>query len=350
MYKSDIYWALTGLGLVRDGFVWGLISAAQEGNAGLDEAMRNLAVGDEPRMSAGRTGLRNALQPLAKRLAEFSVVQTAVELHGLSRRFDSISAEYPRLKALLAPGRQAVIDLTAAFDAAAGTTKRTDVLVRLVRPATELYQSYAFYTSLTELFREYAEEEADLERHAVLELNVAEDLQSFAQFTLILSSLATAAGRAIEAINHVSDEPELVRISAIESGSPIKFTLFAGKGTLKLLLTMLGDASRIVYQAFTPHGRVHQAMETFTKAKQMGIDSPEILDELEAAVLAAATIYGATFKPGELVVNGTPVERTAAPPLEQLAPPARAEPAGTLADTPRRQLEGPKPDAGPDAQ
>jgi len=320
MYKSDISEGLARLALVPGGAIGGLLELLKAASAKVDSALAELVRGSGDNLKNAYSILHDALAPISARLAEISPSATVVELHQLGFQFDAVLAAYPTLELLLRPGRQAAADLAGAFDFVLQKNKGPSAVVGLFRPGTALASAYAHYDALSTILAPSETNIGEAEAASV-EIDHAQEMDVFANHMGLLAYLAKTASELIgEGDVSIVNARGSVWIASIESGSPIRINLLGDGKTLRLFLTMLRDLVRLPYLYLTSHGRTLQSMETFARAKELGIDSPEVLKKLENAMNEAAKHYAGSVGRREafVSVNGKRIESTLALPVPEI--------------------------------
>lgn len=338
MYKKDFREALKRVRLVSGGPIMGLLDQAKAAQGALKVALAEVAANNDASVRAGRDRVQGAVRPIVKRVSEFSPSGTVIEIHQLGAKFDSVFIDFPELESFFRPGRQILATLAGAFDVVMQQNKSPPVIIDLIEPSLLLANCYMHYAALEEVLNGAAEEASARDTLAIVEISGAENLSDFAAYVGFLSRLAEVAKSLADAVGGPSDSGGEILIAGIESGSPIQITLTGGAKMLRLLLTMLQDIIRVPYQHLTAHGRVIQAMETFSEARRLGIESGEVLSQLEGAMLKAARLYsesvdshGVTVK-----VNGQLVSQNTASSIPLISPISDGH------DTEVRKLSGPE--------
>ena len=304
MYKKDIVNALKRIRLVPGGTVAGLLEHAAAAQEALAQALAEVAANNDASVRAGRERVQLAIRPLQKRISGISPSGTAIELHQLGASFDLALTDFPQLEPVLRPGRQALGHLAGAFDVAIQQNKSPPSLMGLIEPSLLLENCYLHYAGLEAVFAESSLDGSTGRISATIELAGTDSLEVFAAYVGLLSYLASAANQLAGAIEPGSfiQESE-ISIVSIESGSPIQITLAGATRAVIFLLTMVRDVVRVPYQYLTPHGRAVQSMEIFAKAKELGIDSPGVLSNLDAAMIDATRQYATKIKGRDVVVS-----------------------------------------------
>lgn len=322
MYKKDFQEALKRVRLVSGGAISGLLDQARVAQGSLKVALSEVAANNDASVRSGRDRVQAGVRPLVKRISEISPFGTVIEIHQLGAKFDSIFIDFPDLEPFFRPGRQILSNLAGAFDVVMQQNKAPPVIIDLIEPSLLLANCYLHYAALEELLDGTAEEAFAHDTLAVVELSGAEDLGDFAAYVGLLSRLADVAKSLTDAIEGPSDPSHEILIAGIESGSPIQITLTGGAKTLRLLLTMLRDIVRVPYQHLTAHGRVIQAMETFSEARRLGVESEEVLNQLEGAMLKAARLYSENVDSHRVTVkvDGQPISQNTASSIPLISP------------------------------
>jgi len=311
MYKDDVHKALLRIALTPGGAIQGLLTQIRAAEPKLNVTLEEIAANSDTTVNAGRSHLQEAVRPIAKQLQDISPSATAVELHEMARKFDLVLEEYPSLEGLLRPGRQALAKLAGAFDVVLQKNKNVPSITGLLAPGADLTTCYEHYEALGNLFAVPAEVEEANQASVVLELDGVDRLGAFADYIALLSRLADIARRIVDEANQRSDDlKNEIRITSIESGSPVRISVTADSKSLRLLLAMVRDVARLSYLYLTRHGRTIQAMETLARAKELGITSDAVLDKLNDAVFSAADHYAKSFKHEDVrvTIDGQPVQ------------------------------------------
>jgi hypothetical protein len=306
MYKNDIREALTRIALVTGGAVEGLLDQIRAAEAKLSTAYAEIAANNDTSIKAGCAHLQEAIRPITQRLTEISPTGTAVELHQLGTRFDGVLKDYPELEELLRPGRQATAALAGAFDLVLQQNRRPPSVIGLIAPGASLASCYVHYETLERLLTESIDARNATDSSARIEIEGADRLGAFANYMILLSHLADIAKWLVdqaEVNEGVIVAPREIRIASIESGSPIQINLNGNSKALRLLLVMLRDVIRVPYLHLSIHGRTIQAMETFARAKELGIGPGPVLDQLEEAMVQAAGTYANSFQDDSIAVT-----------------------------------------------
>lgn len=289
VYKSAIVEALRQLAPSNGGAVDGLLQLLGVARETLDSAAAEIAKANQESLKRGVNALNEAIAPLSRRLAEISPSMTAIELYGLSSRFDEIQGQYPELKPLILPGRRALGALSGAFDIALQHNRKLPSLIGLVTPGLALAAELEHYRALVDLHRPTDAEGAEGSA-VVIEIEGAETLPKLLDFVALLTGLAKLAGRVVEEIEHRTlPASGPIVIASIDSGSPIQIRLIGGR-SLRLLVSMLRDLIRTPYLHFTNRGRLLDALETFEYAKRLQAP-PEVLDRIVKTMQNAAERY-----------------------------------------------------------
>jgi len=154
VYKSEIEKALETIALAPDGLAAGLIQHAVGVEANAISVLENfLSAGlDSNSANKMQSAMHSALSPLSAWIAKMSPMGIGIELHGLGVRFDKLLTEKQSLEPLLQPGRQALGELSGAFDVVLQRNKHPSSLLGLIRPAAALATCYAHYTALRTMF------------------------------------------------------------------------------------------------------------------------------------------------------------------------------------------------------
>lgn len=309
MYKTDVVSALKRLRLIPGGTVAGLLEFANAAQEALEQALVEVAANNDQSVRAGRERVQVAIRPLHKRISGISPSGTAIELHQLGANFDLVLRDFPQLEPVIRPGRQALAQLAGAFDVAIQQNKSPPSLIGLIQPSMLLANCYLHYEGLEAAFAESALDGSSGRISATIEIAGIDSLGAFAAYVGLLSYLASVANELEAEIEPASFVHESgISIASIESGSPIRITLAGASRAVIFLLTMVRDVVRVPYQYLTPHGRAVQSMEIFAKARELGIDSPEVLGNLDAAMIDATQQYATKIKGRDVVVsiNGKP--------------------------------------------
>jgi len=301
MYKSNIVTALTQIQGPAEGVVSGLLERLVDARSGIDEAVTEIAKNNEANIKAGCFRLHQAIQAIEQRLNEVSPSATVVELHLLGKRFDRILFDYPLLETLLRPGRQALGGLAGAFDVALQEHRNHPALINLVTPGVALARELDYYRGLIGMLS-VAIDSSVTEQVSIIEIEGAERLDQFDNFIALLTKLSLIATSILNEMDNISDSSDAgVTIESIESGSPIQIRL-GGKGkTLRFLLAMLRDLIRLPYLHLTKRGQFMQSIETYAYAKNLGVDTPEVLRNLEWAMSEASRIYVEKVAPNVVI-------------------------------------------------
>lgn len=311
MYKDDVYKALGLIALTPGGAVQGLLTQIQVAEAKLNVALEEMAANNESSVKAGRTHLQEAIRPIAQQLQDISPSATAVELHELAQKFDSVIRDYSVLEGLLRPGRQALAKLAGAFDVVLQRNKSVPSITGLLAPGLALVTCYEHYEALGGLFIAPAKDLETDQSSAVLELDGVDRLEAFSGYIVLLSRLADIGKWTVGQIDQLSDDSRNeIWMESIESGSPIRIKITGGFKVVRLLLAMVRDAARLLYLNLTRHGRTIQAIETLARANELGVTSNDVLDKLNEAVVLAASDYAKSFRHEgvSVTIDGEPVE------------------------------------------
>jgi len=301
MYKSDIGKAFSRALLVPGGTISRLLERVRSVEAQLDVAFSDIAANGDVQIKKGIGHLHNAIKVISDEIRETSPLATAIELHRQAERIEAIQKEFPELEALLQPGRQALAALMGAFDVMLQRDKAPGAVIGLVTPSISLAACQAHYKALSDIFAEREEWTSAVDEFAIIEIDGADLLEAIATYMQLLSDLARAAQ---DAFKQAEAAPAAgIRIVSIESGSPIQLKLFGDGKTLRLLLSMLRDVVRTAYRYATQHGRALQSMETYALAKQLGIDSEDVLAQLESAMATTTRKYADSLRPGSVFVK-----------------------------------------------
>lgn len=322
MYKSNIAAALSQLVNATGGVINGLLDRAIVVREMVDAAEAEIAKNNDASIKSGCAQLHEALKPIRAWLHEVSPSVVAVELHFLGAQFDKVLSKYQLLEALLRPGRQAVAGLAGAFDVALQQNRSTSSAIRLVTPSLALAEQLGTYHALIALLGG-AVTDSQGKEFSIIEMDSADRLDTFAVLMSLLAYLMEIATTTISEIDPTGQPPSAVTIESIESGSPIQIRLGGNGKTVRFLLAMIRDAIRWPFLQFSSRGRVLQAIDTYAYANKLGINSPEVLANLERAIAHASQQYVEKLTENVAIrIDGEKVSEN--PPL--LLPPAIPEP------------------------
>jgi|GEM_PF-4905978 len=311
MYKSEIRRTLMQLTLVSGGAIENLIHRAQLAEPKIHSALVDLASATDPGMRKAVSTAQNALGTLNELLASIAPSAIYAELHDLNRKFDLALSDQPALEQFLRPGRQALGTLGGAVDVAFQQTRQMPALVGLLGPSIALGACYAHYVGVLEALTPTEDSGGEGESVSI-EIDGIERLEAFAAYTGLLSFLASEARRALSEGDIEIDSDSFatptpthdIWIESVDSGSPrIEFKLGGDGKSLRLFLNMFRDVVRSVYRSVTTHGQALQALETLAYAKELGIQDPAVLKQLERAVGTATGKYADTFEDPSVVVS-----------------------------------------------
>lgn len=301
MYKSEIVKVIGELYLESNGLLRKLLETLASQRPQIDSVSYEIAAAsNDAGLRAASAHMNSIGQRISQHLGEISPFAIAIEIHQLSSRFDGAVANYPELEEFLDSGRQSISRLSGAFDLVL-RGKSIPALLGLVPPAEELvteYRNYAVFSALLE----GRESSSGIEASTFVELVGGERIEVFSALIRVLSFLAASAESAIRGGEFDSSSGDGIRVSSIESGSPIRIKLSANSKCLSLFLAMLRDVFRVPYLSLTKHGRVVQAMETLALAKTLGIESEEALENLKQSVVGASAQYADSFRATEAKV------------------------------------------------
>lgn len=332
MYKSEISDALGKIALTSGGAISGLIRVVSSVEDKIDGLLREVAKNNDASVRSGANQLQEVVKQISRQISEISPLRTAVELHDVSVRFDEVLTEFPELEPLLRSGRQALAELSGAYDAVLQQHSRAPAVVDLIRPATSLGRDMEHYSALAKLLKGTDKDEL-AGTATYIEIQGGDRLRTFAAYVAWLSSLADIAGQLVNQSSLDEPPPAEVSIASIESGSPIKITLKGDLRVLRLVAAMIRDVLRVPYLNFTTHGRLIQSMETFALAKEFGVDSPEVLETLAEAMTEASRQYRDSIRAeaADVVVDGAQITESAT----QALPPPDADATDGHREVPR---------------
>jgi hypothetical protein len=336
MYKNEVDRALSRLSLGSGTPIHRLVESLAAARISVDQSMADVLSSEESSRRSGNARLNSIIRRLGDVISEVSLSSTAIQLHQLGEQYDSLLREHPELESLLRPGRQMLAALAGSFDVVLKEQRSLQSLVAMVGPGAQLATCFDHYEAVRRLLGAQIEQESDVES-TVIEIVGAEDLGVFSETVSIIAMTGKVAAEIIS--THLDPEvppPHSLRIQSIESGSPIQIKLSADSRTLRMVLAMIRDAFIFPYRKLTRRGQLLDAMETLKIARDLGVDTPQIIEILERAVSKAAERYERSIA-GQVAisVNGRRIEPTLQLELED--PDVESDPA-----FPPR-LPGPKP-------
>lgn len=313
MYKSDLRNAFSSIDLVSGGGVEQLLSELEKSAVKAYAALGAFSRNSNSATKEGAAQLTEALSGVQSMLSRISPSSLVVELNKLGSGFDEVMRTYPGLEAALRPGRQALAALSGAYDVFLQKNKSYPTTVGLFGPGLELATCYKHYRALETLFEESKSDYLEGDGTATLEISGAERLSRFTMFSGMLFHLVVASeALAQENLSPVESGLESpLRITSIESGSPIQISISGGAKALQMLLTMIRDVIRVPYLHLTSPGKAIHSMEIFARARELGIDSPDVLHNLEKAMETATRIYSESIKDGGgyVAIDGVAINR-----------------------------------------
>lgn len=345
MYKQDLHRALSMIQLPIDAPARYLIDALESAQEKVVLSLELFSRNNEAATREASSKLAEAHASVHAAISQVSPSSIAINLNELSTKFDKVISEYPALEPLLRIGRNSVQALLDAYDSFLQKNRSHPSMVALYEPASELATCYWHYDSIVKLFKEQPVAISNEQATASIEIDGADTLTQFTLFSAMLYQLTTAAEQLLSRSLSESGDTETPRIISIESGSPIRINLKGSAKVLTLLLTMIRDVVRLPYILWTSQGQAIRAMEIFSRAKELGINSPEVLHNLENAMARATRVYASSIKDGEftVIVNGKPADEDQSPdPLLRIPTDRMLSRGSTTNDPKLPRLRGPK--------
>ena len=331
MYKSDLYRALSGIQPPRGGTIIQILRAVEAATPKLFSTLADLVSSNSAKLASASSLANQHLSAVSTTLSQISPSAVAIELHEFSRKLDETMAEFAEIREFLLPARQALSELSGAFDVVLQQSRRASSLVQLIEPCLQLSVCLRNYEGLAESLQKYGEQVPPIDSNAVIEFAEVSSIEEIARQFEALSTLTSATEHFFA--NHVDSDgsDSMIVVRSIETGSPIRISIFGNSKVVQMLLSMIKDASRLAYLRSTDHGRAIQSMETYAKAKELGIESEEALNELKSAIIIATKAYSRSLngREGGISIDGHAV----------------GAPTGTLEHMPQRiSSERPIPD------